>query len=327
MKIKNRFISFLVLAAVIAGGYYVWLLQGLSSLPDGLIETNGRIEAEQVEIATKAPGRIAEILVKEGDMVTAGMLLARMDDVALQAQMRGAKALVEQALQARTAAKAATARALSQRTLAQHDFDRTSELHKKGHISTAVLDQRRSQQESAIAAYDAAQANFDQATAAIDVAGANVARFTSLLDDTLLTAPRGGRVQYKLAQAGEVVGAGARILTLLDLSDVYMTVFIPAKPAGRLAMGSPARLILDPVPQYVIPAKVTFVAAEAQFTPKSVETADERDNLMFRVKLTIAPELLRQHEEKVKTGVRGVVYIAVDPDVNWPEDLTIKLPQ
>ena len=114
---------------------------------------------------------------------------------------------------------------------------------------------------------------------------------------------------------------------MLDVTDVYMTVFIPAKPAGQLAIGSEARLILDPVPQYVIPAKVTFIASEAQFTPKAVETADERDKLMFRVKLTLNPELLKENQQKVKTGLRGTVYIAVDPNVKWPEQLTVKLPQ
>jgi len=327
MKNKNLFIPLIIITAIAVGGYYYWLKQGRTRLPDGLIETNGRIEAEQVEISAKAPGRITEILVNEGDIVTGGTVLARMDDKALQAQIMGAKALVNQALQLRKMFKAVMASTMSQRTLAYQEYDRASDLHKKGHISTAVLDQRRSQKEFSDATYDSAQANFDQASAAVQVAEASVAQLNSLLEDTILIAPRGGRIQYKLAQAGEVVGAGARILTLLDITDVYMTVFIPAKPAGRLAIGSEARLILDPVPQYVIPAKVTFVASEAQFTPKAVETPDERDKLMFRVKLTLDPELLKKNQQKVKTGIRGTVYIAVDSNVEWPESLAIKLPE
>jgi HlyD family secretion protein len=105
-----------------------------------------------------------------------------------------------------------------------------------------------------------------------------------------------------------------------------MTVFLPASAAGPLALGSEARLILDPVPQYVVPATVTFVASEAQFTPKSVETQEERDKLMFRVKLSIAPALLKQYENQVKTGVRGVAYVRVRQDAVWPDNLAVKLP-
>ena len=94
-------------------------------------------------------------------------------------------------------------------------------------------------------------------------------------------------MQYQLARNGEVVAAGGKILTILDLQDVYMTVFLPAATAGKLEIGGEARIILDPVPQYVIPASVSFIAADAQFTPKTVETAEEREKLMFRVKLKV----------------------------------------
>jgi HlyD family secretion protein len=158
------------------------------------------------------------------------------------------------------------------------------------------------------------------------VAQAEIVRIESLIADTVLKAPVSGRVQYRLAQPGEVLAAGAPVLTLLDLTDVYMTVFLPASAAGPLALGSEARLILDPVPQYVIPATVSFVASEAQFTPKSVETAEERDKLMFRVKLSIAPALLKQYEKQVKTGVRGVAYVRVGQEAAWPDNLAVKLP-
>jgi HlyD family secretion protein len=121
-----------------------------------------------------------------------------------------------------------------------------------------------------------------------------------------------------------VLAAGSPVLTLLDLTDV-MTVFLPASAAGPLALGRGAA-ILDPVPQYVVPATVSFVAGEAQFTPKSVETQEERDKLMFRVKLSIAPALLKQYEQQVKTGVRGVAYVRFRQDAAWPDSLSVKLP-
>ena len=172
----------------------------------------------------------------------------------------------------------------------------------------------------------AGKSNLGQAKAALDAAQAAVAQLKTALTETVLTAPRRGRIQYKLMQAGEVAGAGTRILTLIDLADVYLTVFLPADAAAQLAMGDEARLILDPVPQYVVPASVSFVATEAQFTPKSVETAEEREKLMFRVKLRIAPDLLQKFESQVKTGVRGVGFVRTRSDLPWPASLATKLP-
>ena len=114
--------------------------------------------------------------------------------------------------------------------------------------------------------------------------------------------------------AGEVVAAGQRVLTILDLNDVYMTIYLPAKEAGQLALGDEARTILDRIPQYVLPATISFVATEAQFTPKSVETAEEREKLMFRVKLQADPEVLKKYHRQVKTGVRGLGFVRIDPE-------------
>lgn len=322
-----RWIVAAVLALAVAGAAsYVWLQQTRSSLPEGIAQSNGRIEAEQVQVATKLAGRVVEILANEGDMVDAGAVLARMDDSELQAQLRGAKAQVDRSEHTRHQAEAAIVQRESERALAKQEYQRALILHDKGYFPTEKLDQRRSELNVAEAGYNAAQASLDDAAAAIDVAQAEVVRLESLITDTVLKAPVSGRVQYKLAQPGEVLAAGAPVLTLLDLTDVYMTVFLPASAAGPLALGSEARLILDPVPQYVVPATVSFVASEAQFTPKSVETQEERDKLMFRVKLSIAPELLKQYIKQVKTGVRGVAYVRVRQDVAWPDKLAVKLP-
>ena len=312
--------------AVVAAAYYVWLQQTRPSLPEGIAQSNGRIEAEQVQIATKLAGRVVAILADEGDMVEAGAVLARMDDSELQAQLRGAKAQVARAEHASMQAEASIAQRESERALAKQEYQRAVILHDKGYFPTEKLDRRRSELNVAEAGHRAALASLDDAAAAIEVAEAEVVRLQWLIGDTVLKAPVRGRVQYRLAQPGEVLAAGSPVLTLLDLADVYMTVFLPASAAGPLALGSEARLILDPVPQYVVPATVTFVASEAQFTPKSVETAEERDKLMFRVKLTIAPALLKQYEKQVKTGVRGVAFVRVRQDVAWPDNLAVKLP-
>jgi HlyD family secretion protein len=123
-----------------------------------------------------------------------------------------------------------------------------------------------------------------------------------------------------------VLGAGGRALNLMDLSDVYMTFFLPTEQAGKVALGSDIRLVIDALPNYVIPAKASFVASVAQFTPKTVETESERLKLMFRVKANIAPELLKQYLEGVKTGLPGVAYVKLDPTAPWPAQLEVRLP-
>jgi len=142
-----------------------------------------------------------------------------------------------------------------------------------------------------------------------------------------LKAPREGRVQYRVAQPGEVLSAGGKVLNMVDLGDVYMTFFLPTDWAGRVKLGADVRLVLDAAPQYVIPARVTFVADVAQFTPKTVETAEERQKLTFRIKAHIDPELLRKHIRDVKTGLPGVAYVQLDPQAKWPAHLQVRLPE
>jgi HlyD family secretion protein len=296
-------------------------------LPTDIATTNGRIEAEQVLVAAKYPGRVRQVLVDEGQTVDEGQVVARMDTSELDAQQAGAVAQVRRAEKAALSAEAAIAQRASEQALAQQEYDRALTLNQKGYGTTQSLDQRRSQLNVAEAAVRAANAALDEAHAATDAARAEVAHIQSMLADADLKAPRHGRIEYKLVRTGEVVAAGAPVVTLLDLGDVYMTVFVPARVAGKLAIGDEARMVLDPAPDYVVPVTVSFVATEAQFTPKAVETADERDKLMFRVKLKVAPALLRQFEARVKTGVRGVAYLRTSSAAQWPADLAPKLPK
>ena len=142
------------------------------------------------------------------------------------------------------------------------------------------------------------------------------------INDSTLRSPREGRVQYRVAQPGEVLSSGGRVLNIVDLSDVYMTFFLPTEQAGRIQMGSEVRLVLDAAPQYVIPATASFVADVAQFTPKTVETEEERQKLMFRIRAKISPELLREHIQYVKTGLPGMAYVRIAQDAEWPAHLT-----
>jgi HlyD family secretion protein len=173
----------------------------------------------------------------------------------------------------------------------------------------------------------AAEAEVIGAESRVAATEATIARVQADIRDSQLTSPRDGRVQYRIAQPGEVLGAGGKVLNLVDLGDVYLTFFLPETVVGKIALGSEVRLVLDAAPQYVIPARVSYVASTAQFTPKTVETASERQKLMFRVKAQLDRDLLLKHIKLVKTGLPGVAWLRLDPKVDWPADLRIKVPE
>ena len=324
---KSRLFSILALMIIALAGATFWYQTQGNNLPQGIYQTNGRLEAEQVEVATKTAGRIAEVMVREGQMVQAGDLLVTIDNQQLLAKKREAQAQINAANLALEEANAGVAQRESALTLASQELKRTQTMYKKQVAPKEKLDQAQAQYDSAAAALRLAKATAARTLASIDAANAALAELETLLDDTRILAPRAGRVQYVLANAGEVLAAGGRVVTLLDISDVYMTVFLPASIAGNLALNDEAKLVLDPIPEYVVPARVSFVATDAQFTPKSVETSEERNNLMFRVKLSIEPALLQQHAEKVKTGVRGLAYVRTSAMASWGEALSKSLPE
>ena len=166
----------------------------------------------------------------------------------------------------------------------------------------------------------------DQAQSAIKAAEAKVQQIESMIHDLTLVSPRNGQVQYQMARKGETVAVGEPIVTILDLTDLYMVIFLNAADAGRLGIGDEARVILDAVPDYVIPAEVSFVASDAQFTPKTVETEAEREKLMFRVQLRIDRQVLQRYYGRVETGLRGSGFVRTKPDAKWPAQLEVKLP-
>ena len=296
------------------------------TLPDGVVKSNGRIEATQVDVSSKYAGRLAEVSVEEGSSVTQGQVIARISSPEYEAQLRAAEAQVQKSKDALAAAEAEIVSRQSALDFAKSDFERGQELMKTGFITKQVFEQRKRNYNSAVAAVQSFTSQRDQAQSAIKNAEAEVERIQSIISDLTLVSPRNGRVQYQLARAGEVVAAGAPIVTILDLTDVYMTIFLPAGDAGRISVGDEARIILDPVPDYVVPASVSFVAADAQFTPKTVETKDERAKLMFRMKLKVDPQVLQAFYTRVKTGVRGMGFVRTKAGVEWPADLQVKLP-
>ncbi len=354
-QIRKWLIRFVWLAALAAIAIIGWLKYHGQDKNAGLVSGNGRIEAVEIDIAAKTPGRVKEILVREGDFVTAGQVVAHMDTEVLEAQLRQAEAQLHQAESAvtimrsqvllRVAERAASHAILAQRE-AEHDIaskrlTRSSLLAKEGASSqqeadddsaqvkgaAAMVSAVRAQVAAANAAVDTARAQVAGAESAVEAAKASVERIRADITDSALKAPRNGRIQYRVAQPGEVVAAGGRVLNMVDLSDVYMTFFLPTPAVGKVALGSEVRLVLDAAPEHIVPAKVSFVADVAQFTPKTVETAVEREKLMFRVRAQVPPELLKKYMQQVKTGLPGVAYVRLDNKTPWPAHLQVNLLQ
>ncbi|VVE29166.1 hemolysin D [Pandoraea capi] len=351
----KNLIPALIVLVVIGLAWYGWKTYSNTGPGDGFASGNGRIEATEVDIATKMAGRVEAIYVREGDFVKAGQVLAKMQIDTLSAQRDEARAQYQQAVTNVAAIQAQAAARLSDKATAeanvaareaeldaaQRRLSRSETLSKEGASSVQELDDDRARVRSTRAAVTAARAQVAAAQSAVEAANAQVTgskstveaaqatinRIEADITDSELKAPRDGRVQYRVAQPGEVLAAGGKVLNLVDLSDVYMTFFLPEAVAGRLAMGAEARIVLDAAPQFVIPASISFVSSTAQFTPKTVETESERQKLMFRVRAQIAPELLQQHLKLVKTGLPGVAWVKTDSKAEWPAQLQTKLPQ
>lgn len=345
----------LLVLAIAVGEYFIWRHFRPKGLGQGFASGNGRIEAVELDVAAKFAGRIREMFANDGDFVTAGQVVASMDTDVLQAQLQQANAreaearnavatalaIVGQRESEHAAALAVVAQREAEQVVAEKTALRSQVLSSEHATSVQEFDNDVARQKEASAAALSAKAQVAASQAAIFATHSQVLEARSRVEaaisaekqlrveiaDGELKASRDGRVQFRIAQPGEVVGAGGKVLSMVDLSDVSMTFFLPETVAGRVAIGSEVHIILDAAPENVIPATVSFAANVAQFTPKTVETQSERENLVFRIKATIAPALLRKHITQVKSGLPGVAYVHLDPSVPWPEKLKTRIQQ
>lgn len=340
----------IIAVVVVAIGFILWQQFKPDGYGSDFTSGNGRIEATEINISAKLAGRIEKINVDEGDFVKAGQPLVVMQTDTLQAQLNEAQAQYRQALSNEATSRAQVALKMSDKVaalagvtqresdldIANKHLERTKALYQKGAISVqqfdddtakvnsakAALDSAKSQVTAADAAIEAAQAGVESAKSAINVAQANINQIQADINDSTLTAPVDGRIQYRIAQPGEVLPSGGKVLNLVNLSDVYLTFFLPETIAGKVGIGDEVRLVLDALPNKAISAKISFVSSVAQFTPKTVETKDERQKLMFRVKAQLSPELLKCYITHVKTGLPGVAWVRLDPNTEWPSGLS-----
>ena len=350
---KRKLLLWIVLAAALCGAFafYNVLANRKPYDPEKFVMGNGRIEATEVTISAKLAGRITGMLVEEGQLVTNGQKLVELQTDEYLADLRKAKAALAEAeakvkeAEATIAVKQAEAEAAKGTVAEKRSQLRGAENKERRFKSTAtgaipvteiedaetVVLSHRAALMSAEASAKKAEADVESAKSRLEVAKADVeaqkaaiARIEVDINDCTLVAKHDGRIQYRIAQLGEMVGTGAGILNLVDLTDVYMTLYIPEKLIGQIAQGAECRIVLDAGRGHPIPANISYVSSIAQFTPKTVETEVEREKLMFRVRARIPAELLKKYIEYARTGLPGVAYVRLDPEAEWPEFLRIR---
>lgn len=364
MKIGRKQLGLMVLVIPVAIGGYValdrWVWHG--GLPDGLIQANGRIEGDHVTVASKFPGRIQQLLKREGETVESGQVLIRLDDAQIRSKVEQAKHAAE-ALEAQVQAshmtlavlnldvplaieradalvakaKAAVDKAVSVEKEARSDAQRFRDLAAKDEASIQQRDQAAMRWEvaqkevvssrSALtqAAKELAQAELgwkrirakesdvsalerqrDQAYAVLDEA-------ESVLKDLTITAPTSGTITTRMVDVGEVVAAGAPLLELVDLDRLYLKVYVPEVQIGKLRLDLPARIYTDVFPDQPFDAIVRYIASKAEFTPKEVQTPDERVKLIYAVKLYLAAN----PDHRLTPGLPADAIIRWREDVAW----------
>ena len=323
-KISKRGLKWIVVSVAVALaafiGFRYWQ-KSKTALPEGIASGNGRLEAKLVDVAAKEPLRVKEILVDEGALVKPGQVLVRLDTATLDSQLEEAKAGVEAAHEKLALAKASIVKQKSQIKLADIEVARSQNLVKQGAGSQRELDVRKTHVETTRASLAEAEASVQTAAQQVEVAKANAATMQTRIDDATLKSPVTGRVLYRLAEPGEVLAPGGKALTVVNLEDIYMEIFLPSEQAASVKVGAEGRITLDYDAERSVAANVSFVSPEAQFTPKQVETQSEREKLMFRVKIRVPKEMAGQYVEQIKTGVRGVGYVKINESAVWPDRL------
>ncbi|KLT73314.1 acriflavin resistance protein [Neisseria arctica] len=321
---KKMFVV-LVLAVLVLVGLYAYQQRNHNELPEGFSASNGRLELNRLDVASLYAGRIKAAPVDEGSYVKEGDILAELASESASSQLDAAKAQKQRAQEAVARADAEIQAYEQQRKVAGLELDNAQKLKRDGLVSDTEVAKRKAALDSATASLNAARAARAEARAAASAAQAQADGAASVSDDMVIRAPISGRVEYTIADAGSVIAAGSKVVSLLNPSDVSMNIFLPNAQMSPLKVGDEARIVLDNI-DAVFPAKISFIATSAQFTPKAVETADERAKLMFKVRLKVPAEVALRYEGLLKGGMTGNGYVRTDAQAQWPANLAVRLP-
>ncbi|MFI5201352.1 MAG: HlyD family secretion protein [Candidatus Kapaibacterium sp.] len=276
-----------------------------------IITASGTIEATDVNIAAKVPAQIVTLYIDDGTPVDSGSLIAVQDHSSLDIQLREAQAAVDQARAQLTltqqgariedihSAEQGVTQAETNRKLAADELERTQNLVKGGAATKQQLDQEETKFRVAQSQLDQAEANLTKsrhlarpeeitaATAHVDQLVAACDAIQKEIDDSYITSPLKGTVTHKVAEQGELVAQGATVATVTDLSSVYLMIYVTEEELPRIKLEQKVDVTVDGLPNKTFEGRVTYISPEAEFTPKNIQTKDDRVKLVFGVKVEI----------------------------------------
>lgn len=306
MNIKKILLILFIVAIFCSIGFFEYK-NFFAKNNDNIITGNGRVEAREVAVSAKFGGKIVELKVNEGDYVKKDQLLAVIDSRALEADIEAQKAKSNEILKQISAVDAEIKATNSDITFYTKELNRTKALIKQNFASQLeldknnnALDKTKAKLNSLIANKNSLQASYKSLLATIKAQEIN-------LSDMKIYSPINGVVLYKLVENGEMISNGSRMFIMYNPDDLYMTIYMPSENAGQVKLGEKATVKLDAYKNKTFPATITFIADNAEFTPKEVETQKERQKLVFRVKLTFDDNSNRE----AKPGMPGDGYIEI----------------
>jgi HlyD family secretion protein len=236
-------------------------------------ELSGTIEAYEVQLTSKVTARVVEVRCEEGRAVNAGDTLMRLDDSDYRNAALAAQAQVR-------AAEAGLSAAASRAVLAETSLARVEKLYASGNLTRQEIDRARTEATGARDALAAARTGVDAARAQHDLAQVR-------MNDCTIIAPVAGTVSAVAFRLGETVLAGSVPVTIIDLSQTWLTVYLPERLLGRVKLGDTCRVRIDAYPKRDFHGTLSFIADKAEFTPKDIQTKEERINQVYRMKITL----------------------------------------
>jgi HlyD family secretion protein len=288
--VRHR-LPFIALAAVIIALVLALVVTQTASRRSDR-ELSGTIEAYEVQLTSKVSARVVEVRREEGSAVNAGDTLMRLDD----ADYRNAALAALAQVQAAEAGLSATA---SRAVLAETSLARVEKLYASGNLTRQEIDRARTEATGARDATAAARTAVDAARAQHDLA-------QTRMNDCTVIAPVAGTVSANAFRLGETVIAGSVPVTIIDLSQTWLTVYLPERLLGRVKLGDTCRVRIDGYPKRDFHGTLGFIADKAEFTPKDIQTKEERINQVYRVKIT-----LPNPESILKPGMPADAYLGL----------------
>ena len=319
MAVRARQATYAValgLIVIVAGSAALYWKLKPQPQAEQVIYASGRIEADEVRLGVEIPGRVLENAAVEGQTLSAGQLVARLDpgDYAIQANRAEAQ---------RAAALRAVAQITPQLDVSRHhaqtartNLQRYETLVRDGAVSAQEVDTQRNANQAALDQVRTLEAQQAEAAAQAEAATSSLALARSQIDKTRIDAPISGAVLQRLVEPGEVMAPGQAVAVLANLSRVKLKVFVSERDLGRIRLGAPVRLRVDAFPGRDFPARVARIDAQAQFTPRDVHMADERSRTVYGVTVEAAnPEGL------LKPGMPADAWVLWDAKAGWPAGL------